>query len=285
MTTVGAIPEARPSRRAFIAGLVASGVVACAPARPRAAQSPAGGAGRPDPASFESGDLLWPKPVGAIVPYTSGLPEADEAARWVQDRNDFIARAQRPQASADERETALALSRMGFRQFLGLYLDDQGDGTIAPRSSLGPYYVGHVAIVLRSGSSVDVVEAVAQGVRRVPYQTFLAERTGPDGRGDEIWHGRLAGRAATARARIAVKAAEYTDRPYRFFNFDLNDDSGFYCSKLVWLVVWRTLSVSLDGPSGTFRFPWFSPKRCMRSPHVCLLYEPGPYVEGVTRCP
>ena len=75
-------------------------------------------------------------------------------------------------------------------------------------------------------------------------------------------------------------------KPYEFFNFDLNDDSGFYCSKLAWMSVWRATSraaqrapVAVDdnpNPRRSF-FDWFSPKQLVNARRVTLLHKPGDY--------
>jgi hypothetical protein len=234
---------------------------------------------RPDPATFESGDLLWPKPRGAVVPYeASDVP--DPAQQWRTERDAFVAEAFR-NGTANDRAAAGELSTMTFQEFRARYLGDQAPGTATPHGggALGPFYVGHIAVVLIDNGVPFVVEAVRPDSRRIAYDAWLRERDK-----DDVWHGRLVGQSADRRALVARTAAMYVPRPYRFFNFDLGDDSGLYCSKLVWMATFRALALPLDDDTSTFRFPWYSPKRLMRSPHVCLLFEPDVFAEGTTRC-
>jgi uncharacterized protein YycO len=79
-----------------------------------------------------------------------------------------------------------------------------------------------------------------------------------------------------------VKAAQaQIGKPYDFFNFDLNDDSGFYCSKLVWQCLWRTAKVAADDnpdpQRGKWFPPWFSPKALIGAKRVAVLHKPGEY--------
>lgn len=50
---------------------------------------------RPDPASFQSGDLIWPKKKGAIVPYATGIA-GNQAVVWVAERRRSVKRMRCP---------------------------------------------------------------------------------------------------------------------------------------------------------------------------------------------
>jgi uncharacterized protein YycO len=65
--------------------------------------------------------------------------------------------------------------------------------------------------------------------------------------------------------------------PYRFFNFDLGDTSGFYCSKLAWYCIKSATGTAPDDNANPRRILWYSPKRLMKSHHVTLLRNPGNY--------
>jgi hypothetical protein len=234
----------------------------------------------PDPESFRSGDLLWPKPDGAVIPYA--LPARpsvdDEASRWSRQRDDFVASVRMNEAAgAEERASAQRLHAMTFEEFRFCYY---GGVRLAGVDSLArtlPIYVGHVAIVSMAGPTALVVEAVSPEVRQIPYADWL------DGRGgDAVWHGRLAHVSDADRVKFARQAAAFEGRPYDFFNFDLSDDAAFYCSKLAWLSAHRALSsptrpFALDDDPSPRRHVWYSPKQLMGSPHVTLLFEPGLY--------
>ena len=268
------------TRRRFLAGTAALAYAGCtthALAQPKV----------PDQATLQSGDLLWPKPPGVIVPYSASDSPVDEEARWKQERDAFIAAASAANAGPAAKEAAEALGDMSFRQFQTRYLGDQDSSAITPQGAALPIYVGHVAIVVveRDGSR-SVVEAVMKGqaatpgtVRKVPDTKFLERRAE-----DDVWHGRFM-RSAAERAAVAAVAEGQVGKVYDFFNFDLADASGFYCSKLVWYAAHRALKIALDDRSGTFRFPWFSPKQCMRcSRYICLIFSPSE-VEGTAACP
>jgi uncharacterized protein YycO len=104
-----------------------------------------------------------------------------------------------------------------------------------------------------------VIEAVwgdKKKVQRVSYADWLAGR--PDA---WIWVGRKTGLTDADKSRIVQQATTYIGRPYDFWNFDLSDDSSFYCSKLVWLSLAQSLGKYLDGNSSSRRTFWFSPKQ------------------------
>ena len=140
----------------------------------------------------------------------------------------------------------------------------------------GIAYVGHVGIIeVDSDKKAWVIEALLGKDKQVVKHTY---EDWLKGRPDEvIWLGRLRQISAEQRAKVAEEANRYKNRPYDFWNFDLNDDSVFYCSKLVWLSIYRSLGFAVDGDQDSNRLFWFSPKQLMHSPTVELLHDPGPY--------
>ena len=65
-------------------------------------------------------------------------------------------------------------------------------------------------------------------------------------------------------------------KPYDFWNFDLTDSSGFYCSKLVWYAVQKATGTRLD--EGLTRpLPWYSPKQMHSSRYIELVVGPEDY--------
>jgi hypothetical protein len=249
---------------------------------------------RPDPKSFETGDIVWPKPPGAFVPY-AGVPsgralvEAEELREetWNQLRVEFIRQARSPVADADDatlayqKKVADIVENMTYSSFFHEYaagvkpdeFQAYGVGQLA--------YVGHVAIIeIDTVSRMPyVIEAVygqslacKSCVQRVPYRDWL------NARGDIlVWHGRVRNIDAQKRTLIAASAKQELNKPYRFFNFDLSDNGGFYCSKLLWYSVFKATGIAIDGKTDARRFIWFSPLQAIRSENIELLSSPGNY--------
>lgn len=232
---------------------------------------------RPQVASLESGDFIWPKQPSQYVPFNSGstMAYADEKATWLAERRQFIAAVRAdPSSTLEDRQFASDLEFMDFSEFLTLYQADLSPGS--PREFAGgvsPLYVGHVGIIQIANGKVDVVEAVwGKGVQRISYADWLAGR--PDA---WVWHGRLSGKTRAERSRIAEEAARHVSTRYNFWNFDLLDSTGFYCSKLCWHATQRALGVALDdNPNARRRF-WFSPKQMLKARSVDKLFSPGSY--------
>jgi hypothetical protein len=229
----------------------------------------------PDPKTFQSGDFIWPKKPGMYVPYNATVraDPREEQRRWEQERDAFLANAPAtaPYFSAADLASIKALS---YREFYSRYVGDQAPDTPGVYSSGGGIYVGHVGIIEIDGSGVPwVIEALMQdGVGRRTYQDWLK------GRSQEIvWHGRVREIAAEDRAKIAAEAKKHLGRPYDFWNFDLSDDKAFYCSKLAWLAISRSLGFAIDGNSDPKRRFWFSPKQFLYLKTIGRLHDPGPY--------
>ena len=231
---------------------------------------------RPDPALFQSGDFVWPKVPGAFVPYDAGSARsaAEDQARWEAERKRYIdALRARPDLDSTDRERIKVLSQMTYRDFLAVYEGNQTLGVPGAYSGSG-FYVGHVGILdIDSNGKAWVIEAVlGAGVRRVVYDEWLNARPK-----QMVWLGRLRQLSPQARASIVPEATKYIGKPYDFWNFDLNDDSGFYCSKLVWLATFRSLHFAVDGVDRPKRVLWFSPKQLLYCKTVDRLHDPGPY--------
>jgi len=79
---------------------------------------------------------------------------------------------------------------------------------------------------------------------------------------------------------MAKEASKYIGRPYDFWNFDLNSDIGFYCSKLVWLATYRSLKFAIDGNANSHRIFWFSPKQLLYTRRVIILLDQGSYTNA-----
>jgi len=236
----------------------------------------------PDSRNFQWGDLLWPKKKGAFVPRTRSLAAAPNAERgaWEAARQKALAD---PAQTGVSPEVAEKLKAMRFDDFERIYHTGQAPGQ-ATRGLLGDTVsVGHVGLIeIAANGGPYVVEATPQGpggsagVVRTPYAEWLKAYANI-----QVWHGRLRDLDARRRARVVEAALAQLGKPYDFFNFNLNDDRGFYCSKLVWQSVWRTASIAVDDnpdpQRGKLFPPWFSPKALIGVKRVEVLHKPGEY--------
>jgi hypothetical protein len=231
---------------------------------------------RPDPALFQAGDFVWPKKPGAFVPYDAGSARtvAEDQANWEAERQAYLD-SLKSQGALDEidQQRARVLSQMQYRDFLAVYEGDQKLGVPGAYSGSG-FYVGHVGIIDIDSSGVPwVVEAVLrEGVRKISYADWLAARSN-----EMVWLGRLRDLSNDQRAAVVAEAKKYIGKPYRFWNFDLNDDSGFYCSKLAWLATFRSEHFAVDGNAKPKRVLWFSPKQFLYCRTINRIHDPGPY--------
>jgi uncharacterized protein YycO len=231
----------------------------------------------PDPKTFQSGDLIWPKKPGQWVPYTADYKSTytQDKKRWLEERRKFLVRVRKKKdATPHELQAAAVLADMTFDEFLAMYLGNSGPRDLRSEGIDFPVYWGHVGVIHIRDSVPWVVEAVIPKVRHVPYATFLADRAGAS-----VWLGRLKDLSDSDRAKVVQEALKHERTPYEFFNLDLNDDSGFYCSKLVWLSVFRTLGIAPDDDPDPHRWFWYSPKQALNSGHVEVLFRPGPYLQ------
>lgn len=260
------------SRRMFSLGLTASATSMAV--TPTFAQS---GPQFPDPSTFQAGDLVWPKSPGAYIPYNYDLElsPAKEMRLWEQEKEQFLG-----QLGGQTDPTAIALRHrlqsMTFQEFRDEYLRGVSRGSIVLYETTSIVATGHVGIIeLDEGNAPFVIEAImsdAKSVVRTPYDSWKRKR-----RGEIVWHGRLRGFDKSQRASIAKAASAYIGKPYQFFNFDLANEEGFYCSKLVWLSTMKALNTAIDGNTNPKRFIWLSPKQILYSPLVQRLVDPGWY--------
>jgi hypothetical protein len=82
---------------------------------------------------------------------------------------------------------------------------------------------------------------------RSRYDNWVANRPG-----EIVWHGRIRDLPTGDRANIASESKKYLGRSYDFWNFNLNDDSGFYCPKLA--LLWQIFAA--DERDGIERSRW-----------------------------
>lgn len=257
------------SRRAVLFGVLAAG----APPLP-GSMSAFAQAGVPNAASFQSGDLLWPKKPGAFVPYDyqpDSTVERDRE-RWTQEKNTFVERA-RTSGNPELMRTANEVAPLSYNEFRAIYLDGQTPGQMTTYGLDSTVSVGHIAIVeLDTTGRPWVIEALWNpGVVRTPYDTWLKNRPG-----EIVWHGRLKGFTPDKCAMISFAAKQYLGARYDFWNFNLADTKGFYCSKLSWLSIMRALQFAIDDNPQPSRTIWLSPKQILNSKNVVRLLVPVP---------
>jgi hypothetical protein len=232
----------------------------------------------PNKETFESGDLVWPKKPGTYVPYRNDVyasPE-EEQRRWQVEKQAFIKNIRANPTYFSEADIA-ELENMTFPEFYSRYAGDQKPGVPGTYSTGAGIYVGHVGIVeVDRNKTPWIVEALmTRGVVRTTYDDWIKSRPG-----EIVWHGRVRDLSPEERGKILAEAKKYLSKPYYFWNFDLNDDSEFYCSKLVWLAIWRSLGFAIDGDSNPKRKFWFSPKQLLYAKTIARLHDPGPYANG-----
>src|SRR5262245_3266568 len=89
--------------------------------------------GQPNRATLAPGDLLWPKPLGTVVPYDATVNPATQQATWEAERDAYVqaVRAQ-PAPVAEEADAVAALSSMSFQEFQIQYLLDQSSSSVTP---------------------------------------------------------------------------------------------------------------------------------------------------------
>ena len=230
--------------------------------------------GPPAVEDLQAGDLIWPKVPGEIILYAApGQATDKDQAMWEHDRDKYIATLRSSPTLTDEDKRRIDILRnMSYETFLKVYGEDVSPDELTPFG--GVLGVGHVAIVRRiDGKPPIIVEAKwGKGVREIPYEEWKAER-----KGQIFWHGRLKNIDPKLRSDVAEEAYREVGKPYMFWNFDLADDSGFYCSKLAWLMIRRATNIVVDDKPNTVRLLWFSPKQLLKSPHIEILQNPGYY--------
>lgn len=233
----------------------------------------------PDIKKFSSGDLIWPKKQGAFVPYNSGNEAIydEERLQWEGERDDYVkARKSDPTLTPEEDAQLDLLDKMEFARFLAMYQADEVPdvpGLYATGGGRG-LYVGHVGIIELDNQGVPwVIEALwKKGVVRHTYASWLAGRPN-----ELVWHGRINGLLDAQGNAIAAEAKKHVGKPYKFWNFDLGNDSGFYCSKLAWLSIYRATGIAIDGKPKMKRGFWFSPKQLLYVERMNRLHDPGNY--------
>jgi hypothetical protein len=277
-----------PDRRKFLIGAGALPLAGALKATPASAQQSNSGVvpDFPDMRNFRTGDLLWPKRKRSGLVARSGTPiDKEDRQAWEELRKRM---RDNPQAVGLSPEVAERLGQMSYsdfeQQFFSVAPAELPRPAMTPRGAVARFSVGHVGLIeVQPNGGAYIVEATPfltggrnGGVVRVSYSEWLSGYSNI-----QVWHGRFRDIDAAAGIRLVETAKAQIGKPYDLFNFDLNDDSSFYCSKLVWFCAWRALNVAVDDNPDTRRGnnfpPWFSPKALIGAPHIEMLHSPGEY--------
>jgi hypothetical protein len=197
----------------------------------------------------------------------------EDRERWTNEKAQFLGKVNRGEVPGGP-QVAGKIENLTYNEFRTLYLRNEQPNEITSYSLGGVAAVGHVAIIEMDAQGEPwVIEALwTPGVMRQRYQAWINARFG-----EIVWHGRLQDVTPQDRAKVAVEAKNYLSKPYDFWNFNLADVSGFYCSKLVWLAVMRSLDIAADGDRNPARSFWLSPKQLLYANKIDRLFDPGPY--------
>ena len=230
----------------------------------------------PLPSELQAGDLLWPKVPGAWVPYKVGgsTDVKGDYSEWTAERDARLAEL-KGRSDAYSLAQVNALKALSYYEFRARYLQGYEPGRLNEYSFGGIAAVGHVAIVTMSTRGVPgIIEAYSPaGVVTSSYDDWMNKAHA----GDICWQGRLKGITPADGKRVARAALRQKGRPYDFWNFDLSDTSGFYCSKLVWLAAMQALDLPIDGDRNPKRLFWLSPKQELYAKTVDILLDQGNY--------
>jgi hypothetical protein len=227
----------------------------------------------PLPEELKDGDLVWPKLPGAFIPYSyMGADSAPlDETEWEAGKRAYLAATP---VTMDNVDLINQLDSLTYARFRANYLAGKVEGQLIPYGYGPDSMVGHVAIVrLAEDGTPWMVEAIpAPGVHSVTYEDWKNARPG-----EIAWHGRIMNLAVEQRRAVADAARAFSGAPYDFWKFRLDDESGFYCSKLIWLAAMRGASIALDGNPDPNRLVWLSPKQLLNAPGIDMLLDQGDY--------
>jgi hypothetical protein len=238
------------------------------------------GTSPPAPELLQPGDLIWPRPANAVVPVRAALHEGSTGDRklWEQGKRDYLAALEKKSGlSSIERDRYNKLRRTSYEDFVKQYAGRMPDATSQTRD-FPQISVGHVGIIQFENGQPVVIEAMSGSnvnkVQKVSYTEWIKHRLAS---GELFWLSRLKDTPPEVRAQVGAIAESYLDKPYNFWNFNLYDDSCFYCSKLAWLAITKATKSPPDGnPEGDRTF-WYSPKMLLCSGRLESIVSSGNY--------
>ena len=172
-------------RRRFLIGLGATPLALGAGVSAASAQAPEKKSvpDFPNAATFRSGDLVWPKKKGSLVPRTRSVQAApaQERREWESARQQMLAD---PAAAGLSPEVAERLKTMSYEEFERVYFSAQSPPPQGASRSAGAVgrtiSVGHVGLIEVAAQGIPyVVEATRSGpMERPPALFACAMRTG-----------------------------------------------------------------------------------------------------------
>ena len=241
------------------------------------AQCPWTQVGQSPPAAniLQPGDLIWPRPPNAFVPYRAALQEGSTGnpTQWEKEKERYLATLRaKSTLSATERARYNELRSMTYPDFVKRYFAPLPRARLEARG-FASISVGHVGIIQIENGRASVIEAMmGSGVQKVTYEKWIADR-----RGQLFWLSRLNNTSPDIRAAVAATAERYLGSTVNFWDFDLRDDSCFYCSKLAWLAITKATSLPPDGNPNGDRVFWYSPKQLLCSRNLQSIVSSGNY--------
>jgi hypothetical protein len=261
-----AVMQTRRNFSSFLAALATAFGASMSVAQAQPNYSP------PDETLLEGGDFIFPKKPGDYIPYIDRGEQlstfTEDEAEWNEGKRKFLATVKEkfPYLSDQDIE---AIRRLSFAEFYAAYAGSVVSNE--PHLQRGfSLYVGHVGIIQVNGGKKWVIEALGgKGVIKQSYGDWLSGRPNA-----LVWVGRLKDPPLDSRIKVSHEAAKYIGRDYDFWNFDLDDDRAFYCSKLVWMAVFRSLGFAVDGNTNPKRKIWFSPKQLLYAGAIKRIIEP-----------
>jgi len=226
--------------------------------------------GPPPASALKIGDLLFPRAKDAWIPYlySQGGQQVSwyskEASEWQK-----IRQAIADGAGKIPPEARALIAEMSYDEFRARY-NGNARGALAAEG-LG-FSVGHVAIVTGADEVVEALWGKVEHVIKRSYGEWAKEHAK-----DYVWLSRFTNVTAAQFAQFTQIALSEVGKPYDFFNFDLSDDAGFYCSKLVWYCASKSFSFTTDDNSDPHRGFWYSPKQLLHSRHLQAIQSPEKY--------
>lgn len=193
---------------------------------------------RPDPQTFQTGDLIWPRRDDEVVFFGVDHPDAELT------ENEPLLASQQNLFDRDIWVGHVALIEM--REGVPWVIDATPDRSTLPKDT-------------------------QHGVSMRRYTQFLADKAH---RRRHVWHGRLKNMSPAQNQNLVNAAKKYLGRPYSMSPFGLENTDSFYCSKLVWHAVRDTLGAEIPKQIAGVPEPWITPWDVMNFEQVEILYKP-----------
>ena len=224
----------------------------------------------------QDGDMIWIKPKNAFtadMPSPRYYPDLEEVIGNIDNYIDIVKKKFRTNKhiivilnliSDFMNKNALSKPQLTsdqyFRNLVG--------------GLLSLIYPGHTAIVHAKNGVKSVIEAWGEGKKNVkimPINEWYEFNINYMGGPYVFWLGRVKSSTASQRASISDFAYKQLGNPFNFLNFDLADESCYYCSKLCWMAIYDAIKIPIDGMEQTNRVYWVSPKDLIECDGIRLI--------------